>query len=302
MSNPWSPEIEISTLQAELMIGRQFPELRPFHVKVLGEGFDNSVFLVNGQFVFRIPRREMAAGLLETENRLLPVIAPMLPIPVPNPIFVGVPKGRYPWPFAGYKLLDGTVPSGLTREQRMLSVEPLAQFLKTLHAFPTSEAERLGVPYDQLGRLDFTKRKPMIEGNMEKAKGLIGADEMEQLRVFIFSLQKPFADKTRTLVHGDFHIRNMLVDEAGRISAVIDWGDTHIGHPALDLSIIYSFLPPEARGEFFQVYGEVKPEIKLMARFKALYTLLLLLLYGDNMNDELLVCECRKALQQALSD
>ncbi|MCM3767670.1 phosphotransferase [Neobacillus niacini] len=302
MNDPWSPEIEVSKSIAELMIGCQFPQLKPVTAHVLGEGFDNSVYLVNGQFVFRFPRREMAAGLLETEIRLLPEIAPLLPIPVPNPLFVGTPDEPFPWPFAGYKLLSGVTPTGLTLEQRMQSVEPLAQFLKTLHAFSASEAEKLGVPHDQLGRLNFLKRKPILEANMEKAKGLMGYDEMERIGGFLSSIRRPFTDETKALVHGDLHIRNMLVDEAGRVLAVIDWGDTHIGHPALDLSIVYSFLPPEGRESFFQMYGEVEPEIKRMARFKAIYTLLLLLLYGENRGDVHLVGDCRTALRLALTD
>lgn len=302
MSNPWSPEVEVSVSKAEMMVEKQFPELKPVSVKVLGEGFDNSVFLVNGQFVFRIPRREIAAGLIETENALLPVVAPSLPIPVPNPIFRGVPDEDYPLPFAGYKLLAGVVPTCLTLEQRLLSVEPLARFLKTLHAFSISEAEKLGIPEDQLGRLDFSKRKPMLAANMDKAEGLLERDSLDMLQAFYSSLETPFKDQTKTLVHGDLHIRNMLVDEEGRVCAVIDWGDTHIGHPALDISIVYSFLPPEGREAFFKVYGDVNLEIKRMARFKAVYTLLLLLLYGDNLNDKLLVSDCMTALQFALSD
>lgn len=125
MSEPWSPEQVISEQKAVILIGRQFPELKPVNVKTLGEGFDNSVFLVNDQFVFRFPRREIAANLIQTENRILPVITPRMPIPVPNPEYQGIPEDDYPWPFSGYKALPGKTPTGLTRDQRMLSVEPL---------------------------------------------------------------------------------------------------------------------------------------------------------------------------------
>lgn len=90
-----------------MIIEKQFPELKPVNVKVLGEVFDNSVFLINDQYVFRFPRREIAANLIQIENRILPVIAPLLPIPIPNPQFLGIPEGHYPWPFGGYQILCG---------------------------------------------------------------------------------------------------------------------------------------------------------------------------------------------------
>ncbi|MBS4213857.1 MULTISPECIES: phosphotransferase [Neobacillus] len=304
MSSPWSPERVISNEKAVMMIEKQFPQLKPVSIQVFGEGFDNSVFLVNEQFVFRFPRREIAVNLLRVENRLLPVAAPLLPIPVPDPIFQGNQEEGYPWPFAGYKLLSGKPLSCLTPEQRMLSVEPLAKFLKTLHAFPINEAEKLGVPYDELGRTDIFKRKPMLEANIEKAKelGLIGEQEQERLHLFLSTVWKPFEDDSKTLVHGDFHIRNMLVDDSGRVSAVIDWGDAHIGSPAIDLSIVYSFIPAEGRDYFFQLYGNVTPEIKMIARFRAVYSLIMLLLYGDSQKDERLVNEGRTALGLALDN
>lgn len=48
-----------------------------------------------------------------------------------------------------------------------------------------------------------------------------------------------------------------LVDDAGAGSGVIDWGDVHLGEPALELSIAYGFLPPTAREDFFDGLGYV---------------------------------------------
>ncbi|MEH7436989.1 phosphotransferase [Neobacillus drentensis] len=302
MSQPWAPERVISEKEAGLMIEKQFPQLQPAQMKVLGEGFDNSVFLVNNQYVFRFPRREIAANLIQTENRLLPVIEPLFPIAIPNPKFQGIPVEDYPWPFGGYEILPGKTPARLTKEQRMQSVEPLAQFLRTLHDFPVTEALKLQVPYDQLERINIIKRMPMLASNIEKAKqkGLLDQNAVDLLQSFLSTIEKPLEDDTKTLVHGDLHIRNMLVDENGRISAVIDWGDTHIGHPAVDLSIAYSFLPAEGREPFFTLYGDISPEVKKVARFKAIYSILVLLLYGEDLQDTDLVEECRSTLLLAL--
>nr|WP_280138815.1 phosphotransferase [Fictibacillus solisalsi] len=80
-------------------------------------------------------------------------------------------------------------------------------------------------------------------------------------------------------------MRNTLVNNEGVIAGIIDWGDVHVGHPAVDLSFVYSFLPPEGRDRFYQIYGEVTPETQELARFKALYTTAVLLLYAHNTKD-----------------
>ncbi|WP_042460154.1 phosphotransferase [Neobacillus dielmonensis] len=303
MSKPWEPEHDISIDNATEMIEKQFPQLKPAQVTILGEGFDNSVFLVNNQYVFRFPRRQIAATLMETECRILPLIAPMLPFSIPHPQFLGIPENEYPWPFAGYEMLRGNTPVGLTEEQRAQSAKPLALFLKNLHSFPTRKAKQLSIPYDQLGRLNLVKRKPMLEENIERAmeQGLLDSFIVEKLNSFLATISGPFEDETLALVHGDLHIKNMLVSDKGEISAVIDWGDLHIGHPVIDLSIVYSFLPAAGRNEFFQWYGDVLPEWKKAAKFKAIYTLMMLLLYADAQNDQVLRTECDAALRLALT-
>ena len=72
--NPWSPEIELSTHDAICLITNQFPELSPLKISLLGQGFDNTVFMVNDLFVFRFPRRTIASDLLI--NRKSTVTAP----------------------------------------------------------------------------------------------------------------------------------------------------------------------------------------------------------------------------------
>ena len=302
MSQPWSPEQAIPIEHAGAIIEKQFPELKPAKLQKLGEGFDNSVFMVNDQYVFRFPRRKIAVELIETETRLLPGLAGILPIPVPNPIFQGTPDDGYPWPFAGYPIIKGQPPSLLTEEQRLQSVAPLARFLRTLHDYPIEKAKQLKIPFDEIGRLGIKMRKPRLVENMEKAKHLdiMHNGLVEALKHFLQTVPDDLSDGTQALVHGDLHIRNILVDDGGKVSGIIDWGDTHIGHPAVDLSMAYSFLPPKGRMEFFQIYGDMNETIKKMARFKAIYTAVLLLLYGHDLRDSDLVRESQTSLQLAL--
>lgn len=283
--------------KAAQIIKQQFPEFKPVNIDVLGEGFDNSAFLVNNQYVFRFPLRKKASKLIEIENRLLPVISQLVPVAVPNPQYFGKPNGYYPWSFGGYKILSGNNPTSLTSSQRSLSVEVLAKFLRTLHDFPVKEAEKL-VPYDQMDRMNIEKRKKMLEPQIKKTKqfGLIKGKMASKLEEIILNVNSPTENSPYTMVHGDLHFRNILVNDAGEISSVIDWGDSHIGHPAVDLAVVYSFLPKEARPTFFKSYGNVHQETKKIAQFKAIENTISHLLFAYEHKDDKLIEESKATL------
>jgi aminoglycoside phosphotransferase (APT) family kinase protein len=92
---PWVAEVEVSPALATALVESQCPALAPVHVRLLGEGWDNTAYLVNGEWVFRFPRRAIAAPLLATEGRVLPALAPRLPCPVPVPVWFGQPDDTY---------------------------------------------------------------------------------------------------------------------------------------------------------------------------------------------------------------
>ncbi|MDF1507076.1 phosphotransferase [Robertmurraya sp. DFI.2.37] len=298
----WNPEKVMTAEEAALLIKNQFPNLTILKVTTFAKGFDNTAFLINDRYVFRFPRREIAGELIKIENRLLPNIAPSLPLEIPKPQYIGETQSDFPWAFSGYEHLGGMIPEKLTREQRMKSTIILAEFLRKLHNFPLQHAEKLQIPYDNLGRLDLKKRKPLLieRINSLKTENRLSDGLYSSLLQFITTVEDTFVDEKKVLVHGDLHLRNMLVDDEGKITAVLDWGDTHIGSPAIDLSIAYSYLPSESRDVFFQAYGDGEEEIKKLARFKAIYSYVLLLLYAYDQKDRDLIDDCYFSLNLAL--
>jgi len=77
----------------------------------------------------------------------------------------------------------------------------------------------------------------------------------------------------------------VLVDEGGRLTGVIDFGDLHLGHPAVDLSIAWAFLPAHARREFFDTYGSVPARVAAAARLRALTSAVAQEAYGHDVGD-----------------
>src|ERR1041385_8160043 len=135
MGRLWDADVDISLERARDLITRQFPALAPPRLELLGIGWDNAAFRVNDRFVFRFPRRKIAAALIEREARVLPLLAAHLPLPIPTPDFVGKSDGDYPYPFAGYPFLPGVTACQLTWTdgERVSIAEALAGFLAALH-------------------------------------------------------------------------------------------------------------------------------------------------------------------------
>ncbi|WP_405114390.1 phosphotransferase [Paenibacillus sp. FSL K6-1217] len=301
-TNVWDAEWEVNEEQARTLIGRQFPELSLKQVKRLGWGWDNTVFLTGDEYVFRFPRRTFAVGAIRMEGKLLPKLEAYLTIPYPKPLFYGEASDEYPAPFLGYAHVPGDFPIGLTEERRALSAETLAKFLRRLHEFPVQAALNCGVQQDHRSLTDIASRKVKLEGFLSKVAEHLSPEESGRIEAYINSLQKDRVEAVNVLLHGDLHFKNMLVNENGIVSGIIDWGDLSVGHPACDLSVAYSFLPPSARGVFFETYGGADEETKLLARLIAVYIPMLIFMQAVDDGNEAIAAEAKSNIMRALSD
>jgi aminoglycoside phosphotransferase (APT) family kinase protein len=306
-SPAWKPEEVVTPARAIELIESQFPALAPATLEPLGVGWDNTAFVVNGSHVFRFPRREVASPLLAAEASLLPVVARYLPLPIPAPSLRGQPSARYRWPFLGYPILPGKTACQfqLDEVQRSRLARPLGQFLAALHAFPVELAVAHGATGDTIGRLDLKTRIPRASQMLESTslKGTLDPGLVKRAWTLIQASQTIEAPVRQALVHGDLYARHLLLDDQARLCGVIDWGDIHVGHPAVDLSVVHAFLPASARLAFLQAYGHpVDPASWRLARFRALFSALAIVIYGKDVGDASLETEGRQALVHILSD
>lgn len=297
--NKMSDDIDLQT--AVSLIASQFPHLQPVVAVPLGVGWDNVVWRVNGRFAFRFPRRQMGADCLQTELALLPLLAPLLPLPVAAPLWVGQPGAGYRWPFAGYRLLPGRMAyvAALTGAQRIALAVPLARFLQTLHTFPLAQARALGGLPDTLGRFEMATRVPQLQQLLLElvARGVLPS--LEPWWEVVTGLETAVSNQL-ALVHGDLNVRNFLLNDAGQVSGVIDWGDLHVGNPAADFALVCSFLPPAGQIIFRQTYGEIDDDTWRLAQFRALHLAALLLGDAVEAGDKALAQECWVGLRNVI--
>ena len=301
---PWVAEVEVTPERAFALIASQCPALEPETLELMGAGWDNTAYLVNGEWVFRFPRRTIAAPLLEAEGRVLPALAPRLPFPIPRPEWFGHPEAGYPWPFLGYRRLAGQVASdaGLDDAARAALAQPLARFLRALHDVPRAEAEGWGAPADAFGRLDGGRLERMVRPALADliARGTID-DAAPWLDILEVGLAALPLDSSLVLVHGDFYSRHVLVDDERRLAGVIDFGDLHIGHPAVDLSVVWTLLPARARHAFFETYGPISARAAAAARLRALTSAIAQEAYGRDVGDAEIQREGLRALHSVVT-
>ena len=273
----WTAELTVDEALARRLIGSQFPDLADEPIQLLGEGWDMTAWLLGGGVVFRFPRREIVVPGLEREIAVLPRIAAGLPLPIPVPTRMGRPEAGYPWPFSGATYLPGSelMEADLDAGARDALAQPLAEFLRALHGLPAPE----GLPVDPMGRADMGVRVPRTRETLADlaAAGVWSAPALVD-ELLEAATDLPPA-KGQVLVHGDLHIRHLLV-EGGRASAVIDWIDVCQAPRAVDLVLYWALFGSAGRAAFQATYGELHEDELLRARVLSLNLCGILALYA----------------------
>ncbi len=295
----WEAEQTIKPSVALQLIQEQFPELSVKNIRLLGTGWDNTAFIVDEKLIFRFPRREIALPSLESEWCILPKLASYLPVPIPVPVWKGSPTATFPWPFIGYRMISGFTACqvNLSENERAALAEPIARFLAVLHSIPSSEFSQCHIAEIKQDGLDLAILIPKINKTLKELSALGLLENKKQLDAIVEQVQYCKPASHPCIVHGDFYVRHLLVDEKHYLAGVIDWGDMHLGDPAIDLSIAYSFLPADAHALFIKTYGEISRDTWALAQFAALYIMVRLLLSGHHFGDSILMRECLRSLK-----
>ena len=301
MPPPWAAEVVVDEALARRLLG-QFRELEVYSLRMLATGWDRTVWLVNQMWVFGFPRRKIVVSGIERELAWLPHLAPLLPVAIPEPRFVGAPSAEFPWPFFGAPFIPGAEPweEPLSDTARLTVALELAGFLRRLH-----DEEVLGsaaeLPVDGNARADMTQRVPKTRVAIAQVADLGLWKPSESVAVMLDEAEHLRSSGHLTVCHGDLHVRQLLVAD-GRLSGVIDWIDLCRSDPAIDLSLLWSFLAPGQRADFLEAYGDVDSDQLLRARILALDLCAVLAAYGHTERHPRLVAECVAGLERAAAD
>ena len=233
------------------LIADRFPqwadrEVRPVDVG----GWDNATFRLGEDLVVRLPTAQRYAPAVDKEHRWLPVLAPSLPLPIPEVVGRAEPALGYPWPWSVRRWLPGRPATTGPIADRVRFAMDLADFLAALHRIdPTG-----GPP---AGEHSFFRGGPVAVYDAEVTAAIAqlrsGIDAVAVGRVWRAALGAVWRGPA-VWVHGDVGAANLLV-RSGRLAAVIDFGALAVGDPACDLVVAWTGLGPAARAAFARRLG-----------------------------------------------
>lgn len=236
----------IDAALVEQLVAAQFPQWAGLAVRpVEFDGWDNRTFRLGDRLSVRLPSAPGYVPQVEKEHRWLPALAPLLPLPIPEPIGLGRASASFPRPWSVYGWIDGRVADRAPISDRIRFATDLADFLLALSDIDATDGP-------EPGEHNFFRGGPLevYDDETRRAVSALGdrVDGRAALRVWDAAL-----DATSTArpvwFHGDVSAGNLLVRN-GVLSAVIDFGTCGVGDPSCDLAITLTMFDGGARDVF----------------------------------------------------
>ncbi len=163
----------------------------------------------------------------------------------------------------------------------------VGNFLRALHAIDSDTVPRLD--NDRIGRLDHARCMPKAMQRLRELEEAGAVEDVDAVRAGFRGDGASGADAGRRScrVHGDLYGRHVLVGRrVERTSGVIDWGDVHRGHPAVDMAVAFESFPPSRGMRSRAAYGYIGERTWMTARYRALYHSAMVAHYGFKVGDD----------------
>jgi len=304
MPHAWKQTIDINENIARELINSQH-HITIETIILLDEGWDNLVYLVNGNIIFRFPRRELGVICMQNEILLLPYIAKQVSFKFSVPHWVGQPSDLYPYPFSGYNMLSGEslCDAATTLINNNSFILTLASWLKELHSIPVNNDYVKSIKGNQEWRFDVNHRVMRCEQNINQYEEYFlqaGFQRQTIFDVIEFIRSLKFKNLKKSFLHGDLYSRHIIVSPQTLMPVgLIDWGDVHVGHPGIDLAVGMIF-DDEAFRIFLETYNEIDDETITIMLFHAFCHSMSFLPYAYEQNKESLMRWGRMTLNRSI--
>jgi aminoglycoside phosphotransferase (APT) family kinase protein len=278
------------------LIKAQFPQWSDLAVRpVQVEGWDNRTYRLGDTLTVRLPTAAAYAPAVDKEDRWLPILAPALPVAIPEPVAKGVPGEGYPFNWSVRRWLDGETARADRIDDLPGFAISVAEFVRALQ-----RCDATGGP--SAAAHSFYRGAPPVHYDGETRRALAALagriDTDGAAAVWEAALESSW-EGPPTWFHGDIASGNLLVKD-GSLSAVIDFGTSGVGDPACDLVIAWTMFFGASR-EAFRSTVDQDPATWARARGWALWKALIVL--ADTIDtDEQQAAANRHVIDQVLAD
>jgi len=247
---PVPSRVTVTADQVLQLVAGQFPDWSHLPVRPVADGgWDNWTFHLGPNMSVRLPAAAEYALAVDKEHRWLPQLAPHLPLPISTPLVRGHATADYPFPWSIHRWLEGEPVTADNVADR--SVDPLglafdlAGFLTALQRIDPADGPPPGTHNwfrgGSLRTYEATTQRALaaLEGCLDTALAR---------EVWAVALAARW-DRAPVWFHGDVAAGNLL-QQNGRLAAVIDFGTCGVGDPSCDLAGAWSLLDAPARLAF----------------------------------------------------
>jgi hygromycin-B 4-O-kinase len=270
-----SKEIKQAKEMARAVIAHHFGNKKPRRILHKTSGLSNFVFEVlhaEGDFIVRIsPDQARINSFIKeqwAQNK-----AREIGVPIPEILEVG--SHVINQPFMISRVVEGN--NALTHPKRMEIVQEMGRYAALIN---TIETEGFGSTFDWSSNLlshnktwqEFLECELNFEGRLQtlEKRKMLPALQIKKIRKILTDAGKRKAKPA--LTHGDIRLKNVMVDDAGRITAFLDWENcTSNLAPAWELSISLHDLSIDEKQLFLEGYGLKEQQVvELMPIIKAI--------------------------------
>lgn len=226
---------EITSSLVHSLISEQFPQwselpIRPVEV----QGWDNRTFRLGDRMTVRLPSADGYVAGLVREAQTLAILGSSFGVAIPQVVASGVASTAFDRPWSIREWIDGHTLAEVETSERASAISGVGDALSELQACDT-----VGGPW--AGRASAYRGCHVSAVGEEVQHGLPLLDRRraEGCRALWDAAVATVWTGPPVWVHGDVAPGNMLFDSSGRLTALIDFGQTCVGDPACDLAFAW---------------------------------------------------------------
>ena len=231
--SPRLPDRDLDAATVAHLVAEQFPGLAGGAVRRLGAGWDNELFTVGSEWIFRFPKRSERVPWLRREVAIMTAVGEVMCPLVPRFDFIGEPSRRFPYPFVGYRRLPGVGADQARVTDPACLAGEIGRALSHLHQVdPTRIPATPGDPEAEAWR-SARERLISVAGAV---RPWLANDLLEKAEPYLVgTIPEPAEAGPRRFIHNDICPDHLLIDpDTGHLTGLIDFTDAMVGDPVLD--------------------------------------------------------------------